>query len=190
MRTPCIDPHEWTLKQSIRELRKKKDSPLSEAKALEIVPPAPIDDGVVAQSEKALQVLLTERRQQNVKNRLEYEKRAWSIVLRLVDSISKMEDKDLELGFASQTVPRTVQAIERLTRSFSAILKALRLESEGMGATESAAALFSDEQLNALLSRAEERDVEEMREVQEYIEPTENDVEDIEEDGTENEDMY
>lgn len=190
MRTPCIDPHAFSLQQSIQELHDRGEAKkLSNTKALAAGPPGEISEGALAEADKALSVLVSQRRSANLQNRINYEQKAWSIVMRIVSTIDNMSDKDLEAGFNTQSVPRSIQAIERLTRSFGAILKALQLEAESTGTSESAASLLSDVQLDELLSRAEARDVQEIPEIEEYITPREEDIEAVEENGTEDEDM-
>lgn len=161
MRTPCIDIESWRLQEALRKAR-GEGAPPPEEESAALVPvdeagEVEISEDAVRQSDRAIAIMVAERRKHNLINRAVYEKKAWSLAMRLINYLDNRTDEELDEMFGGQTAPRQIQAIERLTRSMNTILKNLELEREGVPEEADMFSLMSDEELDAALERLEGR---------------------------------
>lgn len=165
MRTPCIDMATYRIHQAVLDIKGQETEPGA------VIKPLPeVTDTVVADSERAVSFLLAERRRANVSNRIRYEEKAWNIINKIMASLDGMSQHDLLDTFSGQKSSRSIQAIERLTRSLGVILKNLDLEAETFdGIEEQGVGLLNDDELDDLLNRAEGRDVEVIEDKPEYV---------------------
>jgi len=157
MRFPCIDVETYRLTESVNRIKSREQGNPN----LPVISEPAVTEIAVADSERALIYLLNERRRINVANRLSYEEKAWSLIMRVLGSLDKMEEKDLMDTFSGQSTSRSIQAIESLTRSLGTLLKNLDLESNiADGGGEGGLSVLSDDELDELLNRSEARDME------------------------------
>ena len=151
----------YKMRQAVERLR--EGGPELFTSELPAVRPV-VSPETVSQSERALTYMLTERRRKNIENRLQYEERAWSLIMKLLDSMDDLKKEDLFDLFHTQTGSRSVKAIEGLTRTFNTLLKNLNLEASEAPLVDPIAALPDDE-LDSLLNRAIDRNPRIIQEV-------------------------
>jgi len=148
-----MDITTWKMRQAVERL-KDGDQTLFHPELPAVRPT--ISPEAVRQSENALNIMLADRRRKNIENRMQYEERAWSLIMKLLDSLDELEKENLFDLFGGQQATRSVKAIEGLTRTFNTLLKNLSIEANEVVPGDPLAAL-PDEQLDNMLDRAIER---------------------------------